>query len=52
MEKKKQMIIMFIAMILLIGFLIWGFLIVRNKGNNKNNDIKKKFDNKVVNIVF
>lgn len=43
---------MFIAMILLIGFLIGGFLIVRNKGNNKNNDIKKKFDNKVVNIVF
>ena len=51
MEKKKQMIIMFIAMILLIGFLIGGFLIVRNKGNNKNNDIKEEFDNKVVSTI-
>ena len=51
MEKKKQMIIMFIAMILLIGFVIGGFLIVRNKGNNKNNDIKEEFDNKVVSTI-
>ena len=51
MEKKKQIIIISIAMVLLIGFLIGGFLIVRNKGNNKNNDIKEEFDNKVVSTI-
>lgn len=51
MEKKKQIIIISIAMVLLIGFLIGGFLIVRSKGNNKNNDIKEEFDNKVVSTI-
>ena len=51
MEKKKQMIIIFIAMILLIGFLIGGFLIVRSKGNNKNNDTKENMDTKVVSTI-
>lgn len=51
MEKKKQMIIIFIAMILLIGFLIGGFLIVRSKGNNKNNSKLENMDTKIVSTI-